>query len=56
MVCGLKGLQPLEASKGHVQSQIDAYFESKKIAPNVIAAFDMVQEEDFSWPIDEFLP
>lgn len=56
VVCGLKGLPTLEISKGHVQSQIDAYFEGKKIAPNMIVAFDLVQEEDFSWPIDEFLP
>jgi hypothetical protein len=55
VVCGLKGLQPLEVAKGHVQSQIDAYFETKKIAPNMVVAFDMVQEEDFSYPIDEFL-
>jgi hypothetical protein len=50
IACGLKVL-----GKGHVQSQIDAVFESRKYSQMVIG-FDMVNEEDFTPEIDEFLP
>ena len=50
IACGLKVL-----GKGHVQSQIDAVFDSRKYSEMVVG-FDMVNEEDFTPEIDEFLP
>lgn len=50
IACGLKIL-----GKGHIQTQIDAVFEGRKYT-NMIIGFDMVNEEDFTDPIDTFLP
>jgi len=50
VACGLKIV-----GKDHIQSQIDAYFEAQKYTDMVIG-FDMVNEEDFTPPIDDFLP
>jgi len=50
VACGLKIL-----GKGHIQSQIDAYFEALKFTDMCIG-FDMVNEEDFTPEIDSFLP
>jgi len=50
IACGLKVL-----GKSHIQSQIDACFESKKYT-DMVVGFDMVNEEDFTPEIDEFLP
>mgnify|MGYP000279738257 CR=1 FL=1 len=47
--CGLKIV-----GKGHIQSQIDAVFESWKYTDMVIG-FDMVNEEDFTPEVDHFL-
>jgi hypothetical protein len=50
VVCGLKVV-----GKDHIQSQIDATFESKNYT-NMIIGFDMVNEEDFTPEIDFFMP
>ena len=49
IACGLKVL-----GKGHVQSQIDAVFESRKYS-DMVVGFDMVNEEDFTPKIETFL-
>jgi len=41
--------------KPHVQQQIDIFFESKKYT-DMIVGYDMVNEEDFTPPLTEFLP
>ena len=50
VACGLKVL-----GKWHIQTQIDAYFDSKQYTDMVIG-FDMVNEEDYTDPILDFLP
>lgn len=50
IVCGLKAV-----GKEHVQSQIDAYFAAAEHS-NMVVGFDLVQEEDASPGIAEFLP
>ena len=49
IICGLKMF-----GRGHIQSQIDAIIEADKHT-NLISGFDMVNEEDFNPPIDDFL-
>lgn len=50
IVCGLKVL-----GKAHIQLMLDNIEERKQDAWSMIAGFDMVNEEDYSAPIDEFL-
>lgn len=50
IVCGLK-----LAGKGHIQLMLDKIEERKQDAWSMIAGFDMVNEEDYNAPIDEFL-
>jgi hypothetical protein len=50
IACGLKVL-----GKGHIQTQIDAVFDGRKLS-NMVIGFDMVNEEDFTPAIDTFLP
>jgi len=49
VVCGLKIV-----GRSHIQAQIDAMHESVKYTKMVVG-FDMVNEEDFTPPIDSFL-
>ena len=50
IVCGLK-----LAGKSHIQLMLDNIEERKQDAWSMIAGFDMVNEEDYNAPIDEFL-
>jgi adenosine deaminase CECR1 len=50
IVCGLK-----IAGKGHIQLMLDNIEERQQDAWSMIAGFDMVNEEDYNAPIDEFL-
>ena len=47
--CGLKII-----GKEHIQKQLDAIMEADKYT-NMVAGFDMVCEEDYNMPTDEFL-
>ena len=49
VACGLKIV-----GKGHIQTQIDAFFDSKKFT-DMVVGFDMVNEEDFTPPVEDFL-
>ena len=49
IACGLKIL-----GNGHIQSQLDACHEAPKYS-DLVVGFDMVNEEDFTPPIDNFL-
>ena len=49
IVCGLKMF-----GKDHIQSQLDAIIEADQTT-KLIAGFDMVNEEDYNPPIDDFL-
>lgn len=49
IICGLKMF-----GKDHIQSQLDAIIAADS-KTNLIAGFDMVNEEDYNPPIDEFL-
>jgi adenosine deaminase CECR1 len=51
IACGLKIV-----GKEHCQSQIDAYFNGQKIAPELVIGYDMVCEEDFTPTIEDMLP
>ena len=51
VACGLKVL-----GKDHIQTQIDACFEAPNYAPDMVIGFDMVNEEDFTPELDEFMP
>jgi adenosine deaminase CECR1 len=50
IVTGLKVL-----GKGHIQKMLDKIEERQEDAWSMIAGFDMVNEEDYSAPIDDFL-
>ena len=49
IICGLKMF-----GKDHIQSQLDAIIAADQTT-KLIAGFDMVNEEDYNPPIDEFL-
>ena len=49
IICGLKLF-----GRGHIQSQLDAIIAADS-KTNLISGFDMVNEEDYNPPIDEFL-
>ena len=51
VACGLKIL-----GNWHIQTQIDAIFEAPKYSQDLVIGFDMVNEEDFTPEIDEFMP
>lgn len=40
----------------HVKTMIDHIQVGKKLYPNLIAGFDMVNEEDFTAQIEEYMP
>lgn len=49
VVCGLKIV-----GRGHIQMQLDACLEAHKYT-DMVVGFDMVNEEDFTPPIADFL-
>lgn len=49
IICGLKMF-----GRGHIQSQLDAIVAADS-KTNLVSGFDMVNEEDYNMPIDDFL-
>ena len=49
IICGLKLF-----GRDHIQSQLDAIIAADS-ETNLISGFDMVNEEDYNAPIDDFL-
>jgi len=50
IICGLKIV-----GKDHIQLMLDKIEERKDDMYTMIAGFDMVNEEDYNFPIDSFL-